>query len=147
MLMPTGTGNGPRARRRASRSATASAPSLLKPIRLTIARSAGSRASRGRGLPGWGSPVTVPTSTNPNPSAASASMPTAFLSNPAASPSTPGKSMPITRVVVSTPLDHLEERSRDHAPVTGRAARIARKARPCTVSASVRVSTRSNTWW
>ena len=69
-------------------------------------------------------------------------MPTAFLSNPAASPSTPGKSIPITRVD-----ELLEERSRDQAPVAGRAARIARKARPCTVSASVRVSTRSNTWW
>jgi hypothetical protein len=39
------------------------------------------------------------------------------------------------------------ERSRDHEPVNGRATRIARKARPCTVSASVRVRTRSNTWW
>ena len=80
----------------ASRRATTSAPSLLKPIRFTTARSAGSRNSRGRGLPGCGSPVTVPTSTNANPSAASASMPTAFLSKPAASPSGPGKSSPIT---------------------------------------------------
>ena len=63
-----------------------SAPSLLKPIRLTIARSAGSRNSRGCGLPGCGSPVTVPTSTCPKPSAARASMPTAFLSKPAARP-------------------------------------------------------------
>ena len=81
--------------RAASRRATASAPSLLKPIRLTTARSAGSRNSRGRGLPGCGSPVTVPTSTKPNPSAASASIPSAFLSNPAARPSAPGKVSPI----------------------------------------------------
>ena len=39
----------------ASRCATTSAPSLLKPIRLTMARSAGSRNSRGVGLPGCGS--------------------------------------------------------------------------------------------
>ncbi len=81
--------------RRRSRAATASAPSLLKPIRLTIAWSVGSRNSRGRGLPGCGSPVTVPTSTCPKPSAASASMPTAFLSNPAARPSADGKVRPM----------------------------------------------------
>jgi hypothetical protein len=47
----------------ASRAATAAEPSLLKPIRLTSARSSISRNSRGAGLPGWGSAVTVPIST------------------------------------------------------------------------------------
>src|SRR4051812_24555019 len=78
----------------ASRRAAAAAPALLKPIRLISARSRGSRNSRGRGLPGWASAVTVPTSTNPKPSASSASMPAASLSNPAASPSGPGSSRP-----------------------------------------------------
>ena len=96
MFTPTTTSRCLDASRSASRRATTSAPSLLKPIRFTTARSAGSRNSRGRGLPGCGSPVTVPTSTNAKPSAASASMPSAFLSKPAASPSGPGKSSPIT---------------------------------------------------
>ena len=78
----------------ASRRATTSAPSLLNPIRLTIARSALSRKSRGCGLPGWASPVTVPISTWPKPRAASPSMPTAFLSKPAARPSGCGKVSP-----------------------------------------------------
>ncbi len=70
MLTPrTTSGAADSARRAASRRATTSAPSLLKPIRLTTARSAGSRNSRGCGLPGCGSPVTVPISTWPKPSA------------------------------------------------------------------------------
>ena len=53
MLTPTtGRARSPRGRRR-SRAAAAAAPSLLNPIRLTSARSAGSRNNRGRGLPGW----------------------------------------------------------------------------------------------
>ncbi len=70
----------------ASRRATTSAPSLLKPIRLITARSSGRRNSRGVGFPGWPSPVTVPISTWPKPSAASASTPTAFLSKPGSQP-------------------------------------------------------------
>ena len=64
-----------------------SRPVVVEPIRLTMARSNGSRNSRGVGLPGCGCPVTVPISTDPNPNAARASIPWAFLSNPAASPS------------------------------------------------------------
>ena len=58
------------------RGSAAANPPLLKPIRLTIAWSCGRRASRGRGLPGWGCAVTVPISTEPNPRLARASMPT-----------------------------------------------------------------------
>ena len=95
MFTPTTTGADRRRRRRlASRAATAAAPSLLNPMRLTIARSSTSRNSRGRGFPGCRRAVTVPTSTNENPSAANASMPTAFLSNPAASPTGPGNVSP-----------------------------------------------------
>ncbi len=42
--------------------ATPSAPSLLKPNRLMIARSRRSRNNRGFGFPGWGCGVTVPIS-------------------------------------------------------------------------------------
>ena len=80
----------------ASRWAIASAPWLLKPIRLTIARLSGSRNSRGRSLPGWACAVTVPSSAKPNPSAAQAATATPFLSSPAATPTWPGKSMPAT---------------------------------------------------
>ena len=79
MLTPT-TVPAPRARTAARRAATTSAPALLKPIRLTSARSAGSRNSRGRGFPGCGRAVTVPTSTAPNPSRASPRTPSASLS-------------------------------------------------------------------
>ena len=54
---------------RASRAATASAPSLLRPIRLTSARSSGRRNALGCGLPPEASAVTEPTSAKPKPSA------------------------------------------------------------------------------
>jgi len=63
-----------------------SAPSLLKPSRLISAPCSGSRKMRGRGLPGCGWSVTVPTSRKPNPSAARNGIISAFLSNPAAIP-------------------------------------------------------------
>ena len=83
-----------RVRRERSRAAAAAAPWLLKPIRLISARSRGRRNIRGFGLPGCGCAVTVPTSTNANPSMPSASGPRASLSNPAARPSGPGRSRP-----------------------------------------------------
>jgi hypothetical protein len=69
---------------------------LLNPIRLTIAPVTGSRNNRGRGFPGWACSVTVPTSTNPKPSAGHARSATPFLSMPAASPTGFGKSTPNT---------------------------------------------------
>ena len=86
ILAPTGPGCGARARRAASRRANISSPPLLNPSRLISARSASSRNRLGRGLPGCGLRVTVPASTNPKPSASSASTASAFLSNPAANP-------------------------------------------------------------
>ena len=77
MLRPTGT---PPRLRAASRSRIAAAPSLLKPKRLMIARSPGSRNRRGCGLPGCGRGVAAPTSTNPKPARVSASTARAFLS-------------------------------------------------------------------
>ena len=49
---------------------------------------------RGRGLPGCGSGVTVPTSTKPKPSPSNASMCAPFLSIPAARPTGLGKVRP-----------------------------------------------------
>ena len=99
MFTPTtGPRRAPAARvRPRSRAAAARAPALLNPIRLTSARSALSRNIRGGGFPGWACAVTVPTSTNPNPSAPSPRVARASLSNPAASPSGPGNSSPSAR--------------------------------------------------
>src|SRR5690606_17635803 len=83
-LTPTGTGQ--RGRAAARRWARAWAPWLLKPMRLMMASSAGSRNSRGRGLPGWGRGVTVPVSTKPKPRAARAGTARPSLSKPAARP-------------------------------------------------------------
>ena len=79
------------------RRAIASSPSLLKPKRLIIACWSGRRKQRGWGLPGWGRGVTVPTSTEPKPSASRPSMASAFLSKPAAMPTGLGKSSPHSR--------------------------------------------------
>ena len=76
----------PRGRRRASRAATASRPSLLKPMRLITAPSAVRRKRRGRGFPACGRGVTLPHSTKPKPAASMASGTSAFLSKPAARP-------------------------------------------------------------
>ena len=84
----------PRCRDRPSRAAAAAAPALLNPIRLTSARSAVSRNIRGGGFPGWARAVTVPTSTNPNPNAASPRVPRASLSKPGRQPERPGKLQP-----------------------------------------------------
>src|SRR5512139_587177 len=139
MLTPTTTGDaGPRRRRASSRLATASAPSLLKPIRLTTARSSGRRNSRGRGLPGCASPVTVPTSTNEKPSAARASIPSAFLSKPAASPRGPGKVSPMACTCEP-------EGPRGSRASTGRPARSVAKPTRWAVSASTRVKAWSKT--
>src|SRR5690349_18504545 len=80
----------------ASFSASAPAPSLLNPSRLSSARSSGSRNILGGGFPGCACAVTVPTSAYPKPSAPQVPSPRPFLSNPAASPSGPGKRMPNT---------------------------------------------------
>ena len=69
-----------------SRAAMASAPSLLKPMRLITPSSRSSRNSRGRGLPACGFGVTVPTSTKPKPSRSNESGTSALLSKPAAMP-------------------------------------------------------------
>ena len=85
------------AARAASRLSAASAPCELKPSRLITPWSASSRNSRGRGLPGCGSGVMVPTSTKPKPTRSRASGTSAFLSKPAAMPTGFGKLSPNTR--------------------------------------------------
>jgi hypothetical protein len=54
-----------------SRAATASTPSLLKPMRLIRALSFGRRNRRGLSLPAWAFGVTVPISTKPKPKVSS----------------------------------------------------------------------------
>ena len=137
MLTPT---IGPPGARRRNRAAAAAAPSLLNPIRFTSARSAGSRNIRGRGLPGCGRAVTVPTSTNPNPSAPSPATARASLSNPAASPTGPGNSRPSARTRSAGsdgPSHHRSSRAAPGHP----AARISANAARCAVSAGTRRST------
>ncbi|EXI74044.1 MAG: hypothetical protein AW07_02182 [Candidatus Accumulibacter sp. SK-11] len=65
-------------------------------MRLMIACRSGIRNIRGRGFPGCGRGVTVPTSMKPKPSAASASMCSPFLSRPAARPTGLGNSSPMS---------------------------------------------------
>ena len=60
-------------------------------MRLISACACGRRNRRGRGLPGCGRGVTVPTSMKPKPSRASASMCSPFLSRPAARPTAVGE--------------------------------------------------------
>src|SRR5579872_1691328 len=146
MLTPTtGRAPGPRGQRR-SRAAAAAAPSLLNPIRLISARSAGNRNIRGRGFPGWARAVTVPTSTNPKPRAPSPDVARASLSNPAASPSGPGNSSPsaCTRSTGSRGPSH--RRSSPPAPAAP-ATRISAKPTRCAVSAGSRRSTTRNRSW
>ena len=61
-------------------------PPLLNPMRLTSACAEVIRNIRGRGFPDCGNGVTVPSSRNPKPSAASPSTAFASLSSPAARP-------------------------------------------------------------
>ena len=129
---------------RLSRSATAAAPSLLKPSRFTMAWSATSRCRRGRALPGCGTAVTVPTSTNPKPSAANASAARAFLSNPAARPSGLGKSQPSARTRNRASSTTHCRRSIAAPPGTRAATRIAAVPASCARSASIRARTASN---
>ena len=135
--MPSGTGEP--APRRCRRTASAAAPALLKPIRLTIASSAGSRNSRGSGLPGCGWAVTVPTSTKPKPSSGQARRARPSLSSPAATPTRDGKSTAENRC----PAPHFATRCADAARRwSGPASRdaTASPARPtrCARSASKR---------
>src|SRR5665647_533230 len=74
--------------------AAAAAPSLLKPIRLRIARLSRTRHSRGRSFPGCARAVIVPTSTQPKPSMVNPGTHVPFLSKPAATPNTAGMSRP-----------------------------------------------------
>ena len=140
--MFTPTTGPPRAR--PSRAAAAAAPALLKPILLTSARSAVSRNIRGLGFPGCARAVTVPTSTNPNPSAASPRVPRASLSNPAARPSGPGNSSPSARTR-STGSRGPSHRPSSHAAPGTRATRpktrISPNAARCAASAGTRRST------
>ena len=76
--------------------ASSPAPWLLNPIRLSSARSSGSRNIRGCGLPGCACAVTVPTSAYPKPSAPHVRSPRPSLSKPAARPSGPAKRTPKT---------------------------------------------------
>jgi hypothetical protein len=133
-----------RAARRASRPATTLAPSLLKPIRLIRHRSRGSRNIRGAGLPGCACAVTVPISTKAKPSAARPSMPSAFLSKPAARPKGPGNSRPsaLTRSAGSS-LGPSAAAQRRGAPGTAAAARIAPKPRWCARSGSMSLEHRA----
>ncbi|MNN62736.1 hypothetical protein D3C81_1780620 [compost metagenome] len=77
-----------------SRPAIASAPLLLKPIRLISASSGSRRNRRGLSLPGWPFGVTVPTSIKPKPMDENPPTASAFLSRPAASPTGVGKCRP-----------------------------------------------------
>ena len=70
-------------------------PSLLNPIRFISACAEVSRNMRGRGFPDCGNGVTVPSSRNPKPSAASPSTAFASLSSPAARPTGLGNERPI----------------------------------------------------
>ncbi len=140
MLTPT-IGRYPgRARSARSRKASAAAPWLLNPIRLTSARSSGNRNIRGFGLPGCGRAVTVPTSTKPNPSAASPMTPAPSLSNPAASPSGPGKSSPNARTRSEGSRGPRTRRSAQARPGTSAAARISQNAARWAASAGNRRS-------
>jgi len=96
-FLPILTPSTPRQRARATLATNASRPTLLKPKRLISALARTSRNSRGRGLPACGRGVTVPTSMKPKPSCARASMCSAFLSRPAASPTGLGNSSPMAR--------------------------------------------------
>ena len=69
-------------------------PPLLKPMRLITASSSTRRNRRGRGLPGCGRGVTVPSSAKPKPSRPQAAGAAASLSKPAASPIGVGKAQP-----------------------------------------------------
>ena len=70
------------------------APPLLKPMRLSAARSAAKRNSRGLGLPGWPCQVTVPSSAKPKPNKCQIPAAKPFLSNPAARPTGLAKRQP-----------------------------------------------------
>jgi hypothetical protein len=69
---------------------------LFSPIRLTNALSGKSLKRRGLLFPGWGSGVTVPISINENPNEENSLKNSAFLSNPAASPTGLENFKPIT---------------------------------------------------
>ena len=73
-------------------------PRLLKPMRLITARSSASRNSRGCGLPACGRGVSVPTSTKPKPSRASARAPRRPCRSPRRARPGLGKSSPATVV-------------------------------------------------
>src|SRR5258706_6746548 len=92
MLMPSTPLKDARSTFRSNRST----PWFLNPSRLMMASCSARRNMRGLALPGCGRGVTVPISTKPKPSAASASMYSPFLSSPAASPTGFGKRIPIT---------------------------------------------------
>src|SRR5699024_8977357 len=130
----------------ARRGATWSAPSLLKPMRLRSARCSGIRNRRGRSLPTWPWAVTVPTSTKPNPIAASPVAIVAFLSNPAAIPS--GEAISRPKTSVRYPAGPRPSRRRTTGASTGVPARvIALAALWCARSGSTFVSARSTICW
>ena len=66
--------------------ATTFIPLKLNPYQLIIPLSSAKWNIQGLGLPGWGSGVTVPTSTNTNPNCNKEAIALPSLSNPAANP-------------------------------------------------------------
>ena len=143
MLAPTVTPR-PESGLEGSRAEAAAAPWLLKPIRLTSARSTGSRISRGFGLPGCGSAVNVPTSTNANPRAPRARTPTASLSKPAAKPSGPDSSRPNAWTRSTGSRGASQCRSSHTQPGTAAAQRISANPSRCAASAGIRRNTTEN---
>src|SRR5262249_3458801 len=120
-----------RSRTATSRAARAAAPALLNPIRLITARLAGSRNSRGRGLPGWACQVTVPTSTKPKPSAGQAGNASPSLSIPAASPTGLGNPTPTPARAGPAPA-----RRDSRAATPGGTRDSSRRVRSCATSGS-----------
>jgi hypothetical protein len=129
---------GPVRLRPRSVAAAAAAPALLNPILFTSARSAVSRNILGLSLPGCARAVTVPTSTNPNPSAPSPRVARASLSNPAASPTGPGNSRPSAR---TRSTGSRGPSQRPSTPAAGPVSLISQNPTPCAASAGTRRST------
>ena len=144
MLLPTLAPTTTRPERRRRRAATADAPGLGKPIRLSSARSRSTRKTRGGGLPGCGWAVTVPTSTKPKPSRPSPSKQLASLSSPAATPSGLGKLRPSASTRSTGSRVASSRRSRTAQPGIRYAARSVAAASRCACSGASRRSTRSN---
>src|SRR5690554_329087 len=126
------------------RAATATAPALLKPMRLRSALSPTWRHSRGRSLPGCAWAVTVPTSTKPKPSIARPSTPRASLSKPAARPNGPATRRPNTSTSASVPAAKNAPCKKAARPGTRPTRDMSPKASSCARSGSMRRKRRLN---